>query len=170
MTATIASGVGAEEHVEEEFGEMFERLYPAVRRATGRLLADECAAEDAAMEAFGRALVHWSEIATASYRDAWVVRVAINVAKSVLRRRRLPAVEAGEASFEDGSATRIVMVEALRSLSDRQREVLVLRHLGGFSELEIAAALDVAPGTVKTHLKRGLEALRVSLSDRGSAA
>ena len=44
-------------------------------------------------------------------------------------------------------------------LPRRQREVLVIRHAGGLSEREIAVALGIAPGSVKRHASRGLEAL-----------
>jgi DNA-directed RNA polymerase specialized sigma24 family protein len=49
---------------------------------------------------------------------------------------------------------------ALQRLPARQREVVVLRHLAGLSEPEVAVRLGVSLGTVKTHLRRGHEALR----------
>jgi RNA polymerase sigma factor (sigma-70 family) len=54
---------------------------------------------------------------------------------------------------------------ALAKLSKRQREVVVLRHLAGFSERETALALGCSNGTVKQHASRGLATLRDLLQD-----
>jgi RNA polymerase sigma factor (sigma-70 family) len=64
------------------------------------------------------------------------------------------------------SDDRRAVVEALRSLPRRQREVLILRYYADCSEAEIARLLDIAPGSVKTHAHRGLESLRKALEDR----
>ena len=58
------------------------------------------------------------------------------------------------------------VVEALRTLPRRQREVLVLRYWSDLSEAEIAAALGIARGTVKSSASRGLAALQKHLGDR----
>lgn len=68
-------------------------------------------------------------------------------------------------SIEDLTASRLALVDALRALPRRQRDVVVLRHLSGLSEQEVAAALKIAQGTVKTHLRRGMAALRGRLAD-----
>lgn len=64
---------------------------------------------------------------------------------------------------EDATALRLALVAALRHLPDRQRDAVALRYLAGCGERDIAASLGVAPGTVKTHLKRGLDGLRRQL-------
>ena len=60
---------------------------------------------------------------------------------------------------------RRVVLDAVRSLPDRQREVLVLRYWLDLGEAEIAEVLGIAPGTVKTHARRGLDALAAHLED-----
>ena len=55
------------------------------------------------------------------------------------------------------------MRDALEALPSKQRQVIVLRYYGGCDEAEIAATLKIRPGTVKTHMKRGLERLRDEL-------
>lgn len=59
------------------------------------------------------------------------------------------------------------MMAALRSLPQRQQEVLVLRYYSQLSEAEIAEALGVTRGAVKSHAHRGLAALRARLDDEG---
>ncbi len=58
-----------------------------------------------------------------------------------------------------------VVLAALRSLPDRQREVLALRYYLDLSEAEIAATLGISSGSVKTHAHRGLAALAEQLED-----
>jgi RNA polymerase sigma factor (sigma-70 family) len=55
---------------------------------------------------------------------------------------------------------------ALHRLPQRQREVLVLRYYSSASEAEIADALGISTGAVKSHAHRGLAALRDALADR----
>jgi RNA polymerase sigma-70 factor (ECF subfamily) len=63
------------------------------------------------------------------------------------------------------NATERDLLEALRTLPDRQRECLVLRFYADVEPLEIARQLDLSVNSVKTHLRRGLEALRVRMGD-----
>jgi DNA-directed RNA polymerase sigma subunit (sigma70/sigma32) len=60
----------------------------------------------------------------------------------------------------------------LRKLPGRQREVIVLRYYADFSEAEIAAAMGISRGAVKSHAARGMAALRAELKqqDRGVEA
>jgi RNA polymerase sigma factor (sigma-70 family) len=66
---------------------------------------------------------------------------------------------------DDDVAIRLALVEALSRLPRRQREAVALRHLAGLSEQQVADALRVSTGSVKTHLHRGLAALRGRLAD-----
>lgn len=104
---------------------------------------------------------------------AYLRSAVLNGARSALRRRQtarryapgrpldVDAAEVGAtaAALEDA------VLRALRSLPDRQRDVLALRYWGDLSEGEIADALGIASGTVKTHAKRGLAALAEKLED-----
>jgi RNA polymerase sigma-70 factor (ECF subfamily) len=57
------------------------------------------------------------------------------------------------------------LARLLACLPVPQREAIVLRHVAGLSTRETAMAMDCPPGTVKSHLSRGLAALRSELSD-----
>jgi RNA polymerase sigma factor (sigma-70 family) len=91
------------------------------------------------------------------------VKVTTNLALNAVRRRppRLPREVV--LSEEDAAVNHLLLVEALATVSARQREVLVLRHLAGLSEGEIAEHLGLGLGTVKTHLRRGREAMQARL-------
>jgi RNA polymerase sigma factor (sigma-70 family) len=54
----------------------------------------------------------------------------------------------------------LTLVSALSALPRRQREAIVMRHMAGFSERDVAAALGVSQNTAKKHLQRGMLRLR----------
>ena len=71
----------------------------------------------------------------------------------------MPSAEHGAMALLERSA----VIAALRELPDRQREVLVLRYYADLSEAQIAAAMKITPGAVKSHTSRGMAALRAAL-------
>src|SRR5262245_26979432 len=80
-------------------------------------------------------------------------------------RRRTPQTDGmiSVPSIEDDIVVWLPLVAALRTLPAQQRAAIVLRYLADYSEEDVAAALQVTPGTVKTHLHRGIARLRGSL-------
>ena len=153
----------------EDFDDFFRELYPRAFRAARRISSDEGSAEDAALEALTKAFVRWPTVRAMPYRDAWVLRVAINEALGQLRRigRRpsRPGLARSDASNDlaDVLATRLALASALRRLPRRQREAIELRYLADFTEDDTASALGVSNGTVKTHLHRAAASLRILL-------
>ncbi len=148
-----------------QFEAAFDGLFISSRRLARRLLGDSAAAEDAAAESLARTYARWSQVADLPHRDAWVLRVTTNVALDMLRRRKPAPVPRLDDQFEDVTAQRMTLAAALRELPRRQREVIVLRFLAGLKEPEIAAALGIGGGTVKTHLSRALGRLKTTLTD-----
>jgi RNA polymerase sigma-70 factor (ECF subfamily) len=146
----------------------------AVSLAWRLLGGDGEAAEDVAQQAFlkaWRALPRFREEAALS---TWFFRILVRQAAAHRRWRlgfwrkrdalgREPRPEAAEAHADEGLRRRIAA--ALEKLSRGQREVFVLVHLEGFTVSEAAEVLDLAPGTVKSHLHRALAALRADLAD-----
>jgi RNA polymerase sigma-70 factor (sigma-E family) len=153
--------------VDDDFDQWFRATLDRVRRAARRVVGDGGEADDIAAEAFARALVRWSTVRDLPHRDAWVSRVATNLALDTVRtrsrRERILIVQRAAEAVGDGteaSAERMALVLALSGLPRRQREVIALRYLVGLPEAEVAAALGVSSNTVKTHLSRALTALR----------
>ena len=128
--------------------------------------------------------------ALGSYRPqypfaAWLFRIARNAAIDEIRKRRLLTVSLdAPVEFEDGSAGREVESEgrnpqdsylglefadrvstAINGLPEKYREPIVLRHAAELSYEEIAEALELPLGTVKTRIFRARDALRKSLGD-----
>ena len=77
------------------------------------------------------------------------------------RRRPEPAAGADHTAYDQ--ARRATVLEALRRLPRRQREVLALRYYLDLSEAEIADTLQISRGAVKSHASRGAAALRTEL-------
>lgn len=134
-------------------------LHEAAYRAAYRICGSREAAQDCAQEALARALVRWRRVA--DYALPWVIRVASNLALDDVRRRARLATTRAEAAYEDrASAERVDLARALRRLSARQREIVLLRHLADYSESEVARMLEISPSAVGTHAQRALKKMR----------
>ena len=137
-----------------------------VRLAT-LLVDDQGSAEEAVQDAF----VAMARRGAQGLEDpgAYLRTAVLNNARSALRKRRVrrrhlrsverPAVTPGADHdvLVDDDARQVLA--ALGELSERQREVLVLRYWADQSETEIATSLGISAGSVKTHAHRGIAAL-----------
>ena len=149
----------------QDFEDAFDDLFPRAERLAYRLLGDRAAAEDAAAEAMARTFLHWKKVSALPYRDGWVLRVATNVALDAFRHRPPRPEPDIPVDIEDVATMRVALVAALAALPRRQRSVIALHHLGGLTESEVARALGLSLGTVKTHVRRGAATLRLRLGD-----
>ena len=158
------------ELVQEPFEDVFRRVLPRAVKVARRILRNETRAEDAAAEALARAHAAWKKVGSTTYCEAWILRVTANVAVDMSRRERrvLPAgleqqERPDDAEGPEDALSRVDLAAALAILPRRQREVVILQYLEGFSEAEIAEALGVSPGTVKKNGFRARESLRKKL-------
>ena len=147
-------------------------LYAAHRLSLVRLailLVDDLAsAEDVVQDAFARFAGRSSQLRDPAAALGYLRVSVVNGSRSALRRRRTARGYTPPHEVEpDGPDARAVLSEehrevlaALDQLPPRQREVLVLRYWSGLSEAEIATALDISRGTVKSTASRALAALQ----------
>jgi len=148
----------------EDYEAFFRRVFPRAVGLALRISGDRPSAEDAALEALAKAHVRWRKIGGARWREAWVMRVTVNEAiRHLPRPGPLAPPPPAHADPTDAVVLRQTLSAALQSLPKRQREVIVLRYLVGLSEPEVATALGLSLGTVKTHLRRGLARLRITV-------
>ncbi len=150
---------------DEGFESFFREAFPRAVAVTQRIVDSRAAAEDVAAEAMARAYAEWRSLRELAYREAWVLRVASNLALDAVRRRRPDVKPAVPVSVEDVATERVTLAAAIRALPRRQREIVALRHLAGMTEVEVAGALGLAPGTVKSHGHRAMTTLRARLGD-----
>lgn len=142
------------------FDDEYPRLYARAYRVAFRILGSRAEAEDAAAESCARAYASWWRVS--GYADAWVSRVASNLAIDVVRRRDRECATVDDETPDPRLEQRMDLQRALRKLPRRQREVIVLRYLADLPEDAVAAALGCSVGTVKTHGSRALAALRMA--------
>lgn len=149
----------------ESFEVAFDGLFDRAYRLAYRILGDGPAAEDVAAEALARAYADWAKISDLDYRDAWVMRVASNLAIDVTRRKPRHQRAPAASSMDEQVVLRVALGAALRALPKRQRESVSLRYLADLREAEVASLLGVSVGSVKTHVSRGLASLRAQFGD-----
>ncbi|HVM99966.1 MAG TPA: RNA polymerase sigma factor [Caulobacteraceae bacterium] len=156
------------------FGELVRRHNSLVRGLLRRMGADGPTADDVAQDAFLTAFEQIAEFRGEGAFRAWVSRIA---ARLYVRRWRRQAkadlmaeaseMESGTPSHAPAADARIDLDEALKSLSEPERICVSLCYGAGLSHAEAATALNAPLGTVKSHVKRGLDKLRSRLSPDG---
>lgn len=146
-------------------------LYAAHRLSLVRLavlLVDDLhTAEDVVQDAFASFLHRRSGIEDGGKALAYLRTSVVNGARSKLRRRRTARAYVPPHEVpRDGTTEGVLLAEehreviaALQQLAPRQREVLVLRYWSGLNEAEIAEALGISRGAVKSTASRALRAL-----------
>ena len=147
-----------------------------------RLLGDRAEAEDVAQEAMLRL---WRAAATWRSGEAqlstWLYRVTVNLCTDRQRarnRRRAEALDEVAEPADDRADTEAALMArqrvdalqaALATLPDRQRQAVVLRHIDGLSNPEIAAILEVGVEAVESLTARGKRALTAVLAGQKAA-
>ena len=121
-------------------------------------------AREATDEAMVRAYARWSKVRRFKNPSGWVYRVAYNWALDRLRRGEPPTEGPGGFGSDD-PLPRPDLARALDSLPVEQRAVVVLRVVHDWSEYDVAYALSIPVGTVKSRLSRALKTLRNEVHD-----
>jgi RNA polymerase sigma-70 factor, ECF subfamily len=153
--------------------EGFEDFYVAtVGRLLGQLLpvtGDLHEAEEVVQEAFARASTRWGRLRDYDVPEAWVRRVAMNLAadRSRRRHRQLAALQrtGPPAPVPPVSVEALALLHALGTLPVRQRQAIVLHYLADLPVEEVAATLGTRAGTVKSWLARGRHTLAARLGE-----
>lgn len=155
------------------FEELFRRYYRPVRQLLYRMHADDDLADDIAQETFVALYTHPPQLQMDdAMLRAWLFRVALNRGYNALRSRRrgearLPTLYEGERELDPEAVAlrneeRARVQAALATLPERQAKLLILRQQDGLKYAEIAAILEVAPGSVGTLLVRAERAFELA--------
>jgi RNA polymerase sigma-70 factor, ECF subfamily len=153
--------------------EDFDSFYAAVfARLVGQLAVvtgDPHEAEDVVQEAMARAASRWARLRVYDAPEAWVRRVAFNLAVSGQRRARRRLVTllrlGPPAPVPPVSVDALALADALQGLSVAHRQVVVLYYLADLPVEQVAAELGVPVGTVKARLARARSVLAARLAD-----
>lgn len=163
---------GADEAIEQLYAAHWRQLV----RLSVLLVRDQGAAEEIVQDAFVAVHGRWSKLRDPDRALAYLRQSVVNRSRSALRHRgvveryaareRVPADAPGADESVLATARRGAVLDAMRELPQRQREVLALRYYLDLSEAQIAEALGISRGAVKSHASRGSAALRDLLSDQ----
>jgi RNA polymerase sigma-70 factor (sigma-E family) len=150
---------------EQDFTEFYLARGPALRRTAYLIVRDWHHAEDLTQQSFVRLYAAWPRIRRESV-EAYARKTVVNACLTHLRRRK---PESPTETLPDSPVatheTALDVGQALALLPDRQRAIVALRFLDDLPVAEVAAALGVAEGTVKSQTSRALDTLRAHLPD-----
>ena len=153
-----------------DFDVFFHANFERTARAAAFVTRDAGTGQDLAQEAFTRLLERWSEMTSPEHARNWVYRVAMNLARSHLRKHlRVFLYGLHRRDDVDGSSATtssddwLEVARALGALSPRQRECVVLVDYTDMDAAGAAAVLGLSPATVRVHVMRGRRALREGL-------
>jgi len=171
----IGRGADAESR-EPDAGQAVTSLYRehavGLLRLAVAMLGDRPAAEDVVQEAFCGLYRRWSHLSDPAKSLPYVRSAVLNGCRSVIRQRSRqdgrmaaePAAASAEYDVLVGEEHRAVL-RAVRTLPRRRREALMLRYFADLDVPEIARAMGISPGAVKSTLSRGIAALGLMLGD-----
>ncbi len=162
----------ADDEAQEAIREAYQAYYRRLVATLYGLTADYAEAQDLVQEAYARALARPKTFLDVADPEAWLRTVAVNLARTRWRRRRLldTMIRTGRVtptpeSVPGADPTRVLLVAALAKLSRPTRETIVLHHMADMSVQEVAEQLGVPVGTVKARLSRGRALLAELLHD-----
>ena len=167
--------------MDQKFEDVFRAEFPQLYRFVFRRVGNS-AAEDIAAETFAIAYRRWDERDSEKPPRPWLYGIATNVLRHHWRRERrmlrtYTHIPVGPVDLEvddevldeqlDATAQRSALASALADMRPAEREVLLLHAWAEMSDVEIAQALELPPGTVKSRLHRAREALRNQIGPSG---
>jgi RNA polymerase sigma-70 factor (sigma-E family) len=147
---------------------MYDTEYRSLVRMSAVLLGDVASAEEIVQDSFIAVHAAWRGLRDIDKGVHYLRRTVTNRSRSLLRHRvvvdkHMSASEPDMPSAEQAAIIRLqraAVFAALRTLPTRQREALVLKYYLDLSEEQVAAAMQISQGAVKSHTARGKAALR----------
>ena len=147
------------------FGERVTAMQGSLYRVAASYLRGESDRLDAVAEAIAKAWEKRQTLRDEALFATWMTRILIRVCVDIQRRQKrlIPTDDVAERTVEDEKVT--ALREAIDSLPQKARTMIVLHYMEGYTTQEIASALRLAQGTVKSRMRRGREMLKKLLSE-----
>jgi RNA polymerase sigma-70 factor (sigma-E family) len=148
--------------------EIYTLHYNQLVRLAVMLVHDVQTAEEVVQDAFEAMHLAWRRLRESEKALSYLRQAIVNKSRSVLRHRKVVEMHAPKPAPDEQSAEhaaltlieRSAVTSALRLLPERQREAVVLRYYGDFSEADIAKAMGISRGAVKSHTARAMASLK----------
>jgi RNA polymerase sigma factor (sigma-70 family) len=162
MSATLLFVQGEVRSDLEAFEDLWVRVHEPLRQRARRLLRTAADADDAAEETLTRLWRRWPELRNHPNLDGWVFTTCCNVCFEVLRKRRRwePLLVDRRLALDESRLERPALLQAVMTLTARQRDVVMARYWFDLSVAETAALLGRSEGQVRTAAEEGLRRLR----------
>ena len=141
--------------------QVFEQSCKILYKVYILMLCNEQDAYDSVQESFLRYLDTKMDFKDESHEKAWLTRVNINICKNMLRFRRMhPTVEYETLALNYHTSEETGIMDALMALNTKDKEVLILYYIEGYSCREIASMLKVTENAIKKKLERARKRLK----------
>ncbi|HXW35117.1 MAG TPA: SigE family RNA polymerase sigma factor [Acidimicrobiales bacterium] len=163
---------------DERITVLFEQHYTKLCRLAALLIGDAPAAEEVVQEAFLQTFAGWWRVRQPERAEFYLRAGVVNLCRTRLRRRASedrgnriswdtsrPRSLPGGSEDPERAGDALDVLDAVRSLPDRQREAIVLRYYLDLPENEIASVLKCAVGTVKSQLSKAKATLARRLGE-----
>lgn len=148
----------------DDFEQWYQAIHPRLCTSLALAFGNTELAQDSADEAITRALERWDRVSAMESTSAWVYKVAFNDARRRLRRtaieKRLLQTRRAEQVRPPAGELWLIVGE----LPERQRQAVVLRHVGQLQENEIGSVMNISRGGVSSTLRAAYESLRTTLN------
>jgi RNA polymerase sigma-70 factor (ECF subfamily) len=151
---------------DRDFEDFCRAEYGSVYRACFAFSGSRDMALDCTQEAFSRAFARWRRLSKHEWAGGWVMTTALNLAKRALRAKPIPQSPPTVAGEPLDLDLQMDVIEALRSLSLRQRQAVVLHYLADLPVGAVAELMNASEGSVKTHPSRARRTLGTILIAR----
>lgn len=155
--------------------ELYLGEYKSLVRLAVLLVHDVQTAEEVVQDAFEAMHTAWRRLRDSEKALSYLRQAVVNRSRSILRHRTVVDKNAPKPAPDEPSAEQAAMaliersavIDALRTLPERQREAIVLRYYADLSEADIAATMGISRGAVKSHTARAMAALK-SILEQGT--
>jgi len=151
---------------DREFERFCESQWPALVRALAWASGADVTAEDLAQETMVRVYENWDRVRGLERPEGWMYQVGLNLSRSRwrLRKRRLPDAGRDLVRFDDDVVEQVMLRRAVAGLSPALRDVLIMRHVVGWTPTEVAAHLGVSEEAVRVRAHRAAKAVRAQMN------
>jgi RNA polymerase sigma-70 factor (sigma-E family) len=154
---------------DDEFTELVHACWAGLYRTAYLMLGDAAEAEDLVQTALAKTYANWRHVRSLEAAPGYARTTLVNTASSWFRkkgwRNERPTLVLPDVPHETDPSTRPTVLDALAQLPPRQRAVIVLRYYEDLSVAQVATALGVTEGTVKSQTSAAIDRLRALLGE-----
>lgn len=156
---------------EAAFVELMQQYEQQLYRIAYSYMRNEHDALEAMQELTYRSFRNIRSIKEPQYIRTWLTRILINLCQDMLRKQKreipIKQVVDQQLDYQSQQATEIEILDTLSSLSEEQRELIMMKYIEDRSNVDIAQSLNIPEGTVKSRLHYALRKLRLLFKEEG---